>query len=59
MEFETPCYIDYDNIPVSTISPTNIFAIPDTTIVIGTDILALPVMLVNSYQHREASHKTV
>ena len=36
-------------IPVSTSSPTNIFAIPDTTIVIGTEIFCVPEMLANSY----------
>lgn len=35
-------------VPVSISSPTNIFAIPDTTIVIGIDIFALPVMLVSN-----------
>ena len=35
-------------IPVSTTSPTNIFAIPDTTIVIGTEIFCVPVMLANN-----------
>lgn len=37
-----------DNIPVSTSSPTNIFAIPDTTIVIGTDIFGVPLMLASN-----------
>lgn len=37
-----------DNIPVSTSSPTNIFAIPDTTIVIGIEIFGVPLMLPNN-----------
>lgn len=36
------------SLPVSTTSPTNILAIPDTTIVIGTEIFWVPVMLANS-----------
>lgn len=36
------------SLPVSTTSPTNIFAIPDTTIVIGTEIFWVPVMPTNS-----------
>ena len=38
-------------IPVSTSSPTNIFAIPDTTIVIGTEIFWVPVMLASNCIH--------
>ena len=34
--------------PVSTSSPTNIFAIPDATIVIGAEIFWLPVMLTSN-----------
>jgi hypothetical protein len=36
------------NLPVSISSPTNIFAIPDTTIDVGIEIFWLPVMLANS-----------
>jgi len=35
-------------LPVSTTSPTNIFAMPDTTIVIGTEIFWVPVILANN-----------
>ena len=37
--------------PVSTSSPTNIFAIPQTTIVIGKEIFWDPVMLTNNCFH--------
>jgi hypothetical protein len=43
------------NLPVSISSPTNIFAIPDTTIVVGIDIFWLPVMLANICRYTKQS----
>lgn len=46
-------------VPASTSSPTNSFAIPDTTIVIGMEIFALPVMLANNCNASETTQVAV
>lgn len=44
-------------VPVSTSSPTNIFAIPDITIVMGIEIFWVPVTLVSNCIHRQGKCK--